>query len=247
MSPYKAMKVNHRETKNHKSPEVTYGEYVQKFTDRRLLARLINKRKVKPCGRECEEYGYLIAQSWHHSSFENFTELMNNEEFILNAAKITPNPVDVGNYFYMYINHHLKKKQDFRIKFLKSIYLNLNVYKLEDINLIVKELNLTTENEIVLNDLEFKKLIEKKFDSVLKKMELKYHCSGLDKKELRKYKVTANELKILLENIKKGLTEIINSFKVGEKIDEPDFEPSNFYEYLCMQALKSKQTNKNDI
>ena len=84
---------------------------------------------------------------------------------------------------------------------MKQVYLNLNVYKLEDINLIVNELDLKRENETILNDLDFKKIIEKKFDRILKKWEMKYHCSGADKKELHKYKIKANEIKILLENI----------------------------------------------
>jgi len=77
-------------------------------------------------------------------------------------------------------------------------------------------------------------------------MELKYHCSGLSKKELRKYKVTANDLKIKLENIKNGLTEIVNSFVVGEKINEPNFEPSTFYEFLCQQTIKTQPVQKTE-
>lgn len=231
---------SHKETNHviYSNPDEEYAKYVEKNTDSRLFSRLINGRTIKPCGKECHEQGYLIAQNWHHGSFVNFTELMNDEEFILSAAEITPNPVECGNYFYMYVNPYLKAKESFRLKFLKQVYLNLNVYKLEDINLIVEELNLQNENEIILNDLEFKKLIEKKFEKALKNMELKYNCSGTDKKELHKYKVKANELKVLLDNIKNGLTEIVNSFKVGEKIEEPNFEPSTFYEYLCQQTFK---------
>ena len=224
------------------NPDEEYAKYIEKHSDRRILARIINGRKIKPCGKECNEQGYLIAQSWHHSSFENFPELMNDEEFVLSSAEITPNPVECGNYFYMYVNEYLKAKPEFRLSFLKRVYLNLNVYKLEDINLIVEELNLKTENEIILKDLEFKKLIEHKFEKVLKKMELKYRCSGTDKKELHRYKVKANDLKVLVENIKNGLTEIVNSFKVGEKVTEPNFEPNTFYEFLCQQTFaKSKQ------
>jgi len=244
MCSFKAMKVNHKEIKKYQNPEEEYSTYVDKFSDRRLLARLINGRKVKPCGRECHEHGFLIAEGWHHSSFENFPELMNDEEFILAAAERTPNPVDCGNYFYLYVNHHLRRKSEFRLKFLKQVYLNLNVNRLEDINLIVESLDLQNENKMILNDLEFKKLIEQKFNKILKKMDLEYHCSGIDKKELRKYKIKVNDLKIMLENIKKGLTDIINSFNVGEKIDEPIFEPNSFYEYLNSQTTKTAQENK---
>ena len=135
---FKAMKINHKETKKYSNPEEEYSKYVEKHSDRRLLARLKNGRVVKPCGRECHEHGFLIAKGWHHTSFENCPDLMNDEEFILAAAEITPNPVDCGNYFYLYVNRHLIKKSEFRLKFLKQVYQNLNVYKLEDINLIFK-------------------------------------------------------------------------------------------------------------
>ena len=79
------------------NPDEEYAKYVEKHTDRRILARIINGRNIKPCGAECHEKGFLIAQSWHHGSSENFKELMDDEEFILQAAQITPNPVECGN------------------------------------------------------------------------------------------------------------------------------------------------------
>ena len=36
--------------------------------------------------------------------------------------------------------------------------------------------------------------------------------------------------------MKKGLTEILNSFKVGKKAED-EFAPSNYYEFLCQQTL----------
>lgn len=223
------------------NPEEEYRSYVKKFTERRIISRLENGRKIKPCGRECYEQGYLIAQNLNHSSFENFKELMNDEEFILSAAEITPNPVECYDYFYTFVNTYLKQKLEFRLKFLKAIYLNLNVYKLEDINFIVEKYNLKAENYKLLNDTNLKKQLETKFDKILKNLEIEYHCSGLSKKELRKYKIDANEAKILLENIKNGLTEIINSFNVGEKISDINFEPTTFYEFICQQSSSSQQ------
>ena len=41
------------------------------------------------------------------------------------------------------------KKTDFRLKFLKEVYLNENVYKLDDINLIVEWCGLVEENQII--------------------------------------------------------------------------------------------------
>ena len=148
----RAQKVSHVENKHYPNASERFESALNgRLGDKRLVNRILDGRKVKPCGRECHEHGYLIAQGWHHSSFENFPELMNDEEFILSAAEITPNPVDCGNYFYLYVNHHLRRKSEFRLKFLKQVYLNLNVYKLEDINLIVESLDLQKENKIFQN------------------------------------------------------------------------------------------------
>ena len=60
------------------------------------------------------------------------------QSVILNIAKTSTNPADCEIYFYDYVNSYLKAREDFRLKFLKAVYLNKNVYKLEDINAIVE-------------------------------------------------------------------------------------------------------------
>ena len=90
------------------------------------------------------------------------------------------------------------------------------------------------ENAIVLADLEFRKLFEERL-AELDEIQLDYHCSG-EEKELRKYKVKANDLKILIENKKKGLTEILNSFTVGKKVKNEEDEPQTYYEFLIQQS-----------
>ena len=212
-----------------------YNEYVEKYTDKRLFLRLVWGRKIKPCGRECREYGYLIANEFsNHSSFENFKELMNDEEFILDIAKTSRNPAECPIYFYDYVNIYLKRKKDFRLKFLKAIYLNENVYKLKDMQTIVEYLNMQEENDLILADLEFRRIFEQRLEDLDYREELDYHCSGEDEKELREFKIKANDKKILFENKKKGLTEILSTFTVGRKIDFFE-EPETYYEYLLSQ------------
>ena len=232
-----AMKVNHRELKYKKLSERNdFDMYVEHYTDKRLFLRLVHRRKIKPCGRECREYGFLIAQEFSdHSSFENFPDLMDDKEFLLEIARTSRNPATCRIYFYDYVNPCLKRDKVFRLSFLKQLYLNDNVFTLEDINIIVEYLEMQKENEIILSSLEFRKVFEKRLES-LNCQQLEYHCSG-DGKELRKFKIKANELKALNENKKRGLTEIVNTFKVGEKKRIEEFEPETYYEFLCKQAF----------
>ena len=123
------------------------------------------------------------------------------------------------------------------MKFLKAIYLNENVFKLNDIETIVEYCEMQKENETILSDLEFRRILEKRLTELDYREQLEYHCSGQDEKELRKYKVRANEIKVYYENMKKGLEEILNSFKVGEKKKTNEEEPQTYYEMLCRQAF----------
>lgn len=225
-----AQKVSHFEKKVAKRRDDPTENFLQAISGRlgskRLINRLINGRKVMPCGRECWEYGLMIAEGLNHGSFMNFNELMNDEEFILHIAKITPNPTECENYFYQYVNPYLRRRKDFNVKFLKQVYLNDNVYKLKDINLIVEWAGLQKENEMILQDLEFKKLMELRLAQIDYREMTDYHCSGLDDKELHDYKVKANDAKVLCENVKNGLKEIIGAF-AKEKTEEEEFD--DFY------------------
>jgi len=234
----RAQKVNHVEHKKIHNPSELYDGFINgRLGDKRLVNRILDGRKVKPCGRECWEFGELIAMNLNHGSFINFHELMNDEEFILHIASITPNPTDCENYFYQYVNPYLKEKADFRLKFLKKVYLNENIYKLADLKLIVDWCGLEKENQIILNDKKFKLLMEERLAEIDYQEKVQYNCSGLDEKELHDYKVQANNMKILCENIRNGLKEIINAF-AGEKKDIE--EPKDFYAFLCDQSRKSE-------
>ncbi len=234
-----AMKISHLEERYQRKLErFSYEDYVERYTDKRIFLRLVRKMAIKPCGKESRLKGELIANQFNnHKSFKNFQELMNDEEFILSIAKTSINPAKCEIYFYDYVNPYLKARKDFRLNFLKAIYLNENVYTLEDINTIIEYCEMEKENQIILNDINFKRLIEKRLDEIDYRMKLDYHCSG-EEKELRKFKIEANEIKILCENMKKGLTEILNSFTVGKKVEEND-EPTTYYEFLCKQEFKT--------
>lgn len=235
----RAKKVDRRDAREIRDEQKeNYELYVGKFTDKRLFLRLVWGRKVKPCGRECREYGYLIVKDFsNHSSLENFKELLDDEEFLLEAARISRNPAECPIFFYDYVNPYLKKNKDFRLKFLKAIYLNDNVFKLNDIETIVEYCEMQKENETILSNLEFRRILEKRLTELDYREQLEYHCSGQDEKELRKYKVRANEIKVYYENMKKGLEEILYSFKVGEKKKTNEEEPQTYYEMLCRQAF----------
>ena len=152
---HRAQKVDRISIKNGKNLHGrgnNFEGYVNAYGTKRLINRIIAGRKVMPCGMECHEFGFLIAQESNHGSFMNFDELMNDADFLVAAAKITPNPLDCENYMYFWVNKYLKKNSAFKLAFLKSIYLNENVYKLEDIKLIVSSLGLEHENKILLAD-----------------------------------------------------------------------------------------------
>lgn len=233
-----AMKVSHVEERYQKKAErFCYEDYVKRYTDKRIFLRLVRKMAIKPCGKESCLKGELIANQFsNHKSFKNFPELMDDEDFILNIAKTSINPANCEIYFYDYVNPYLKLDKEFKLKFLKAVYLNKNVYKLEDINTIVEYCEMQKENEIILSNLEFRKIFEKRLTELDYREQLEFHCSGEDEKELRQYKIKANEIKVFYENMKKGLEDILNSFDSKEKKEALE-EPQTYYEMLCQQAF----------
>ena len=236
---HKAQIVDRKSIKNEKDLRGrgnNFESYVKAYGTKRLINRIIAGRKVYPCGMECHEFGFFIAREYNHGSFMNFDELMNDAEFLIEAAKITPNPVDCTNYMYFWVNNYLKKNSAFKLAFLKSIYLNENVYKLEDIKTIVEDLGLKHENKILLADEEFMLEFKKRLEDLDYHSKIEYHCSGLDEQELHDYKVQANNLKVLCDNVRKGLTDILKTFscyveekpvEVEEVVDDfwANFEP----------------------
>ena len=94
---------------------------------------------------------------------------------------------------------------------------------MEDINSIVEACGFAKENKVILNDISFKRKIEKRLNDLDYRTKVEYHCSGIDEDELHEYKVYANEVKVLFENMKEGLTKICGSFLCDEKSEEDKF------------------------
>ncbi len=179
---------------------------------RRLTKRLKDGRLLQPCDRECAEYGIFIAKTQDHASFQNFNELMNDSEFLLKIATLTPNPETVNNYFCKFINPYLMNNNDFRLKLLKALYLNDEVYTLQTINYIVETYGLEQENAKVLADNRFKKQIELKLNNLANPKDKSFNLDGSNKKAMRKHKAARNDAQIKLEKMRNGLQDIINSF-----------------------------------
>ena len=119
-------------------------------------------RAIKCKSKSGKDLGLLIASMSDHTSFVNFPELMDDADFILEAAKISPNPLEVNNYFVQYINEILICNGAFRIELLRAIYANPNVYNYDDISSILTKLDLVEENNVLLKDVAFKAMIEEK-------------------------------------------------------------------------------------
>lgn len=201
-------------------PSKTFIKKMEKeYFSRRHNRRLVTGCRIHPTGgKECREEGFEIVKGNYHSSFQNFSELMNDEEFILEAVKLSPNPVSCINYFYKYVHPQLKKKYDFRLNFLKGVYLNEHVFKVEDINLIAEELKLEDVNFAIKRDREFKCLMLEK----LRKLE------GLNEDLFVEYKINKKGKRIKLDS-KQIKEKQVNSLKslVDELYSEPKKELTN--------------------
>lgn len=102
--------------------------FLKKIESGKLLVKIAcGKYAVKSGEVECVECGLMIAMSINHSSFANFHSLINNQDFILEAVKYTPNPKICKDYFYNFINENLKRNRAFRLEFLSNLMQNKNV------------------------------------------------------------------------------------------------------------------------
>lgn len=194
---------------------VRFRRFVDAGGFKRAQGNALAGRAIKPCGRECREYGYKIVEMFDHKSLENFAILMDDAEFLLHCALISPNPQNCFNYFYHFVNENLKRNKTFRMEFLKAIYLNDNVYTLESINWFVDSFGFQKENEALRKNQEFKKRVQARLGEQFEFPE--YHYNGQDKRKLTKYKMTRNDIKQLNENRLAGLNEILDSFEEEKK------------------------------
>ncbi len=207
----------------------------------RINRNLRNGKVVKPCGHECREWGKMVITSSDHKSMFYAEILNDDEEFLLKMARIAPSPLECKNFFYYYINEYLKKNKEFRLKFLKALYLNENLYTKEDIEFFVETYGFQSENELITADESFYEEVKENF-AVFYPLPEKNWNNIEEKKAIRQYtKMTAKmndefELRLLslLSLFKKFHKTNENSNKnekIGEKsIEEiiiPDFAEHN--------------------
>lgn len=201
-----------------------YESFIMNGGEEKFEKKVKAGRVIKPCGRECREFGYLIIRQLNHSSFQNFTRLMNDREFILECASMSPDPKECKNYFYIYVNKNLKRDKKFRLQFLKAIYLNKNVYTIESIDWFVTEFGFQKENEKILADLEFKKKFENRLTEEFDMP--KYHFDGNDRRKLREYKIMRNDTKIKNANHRAGIKKLLALFAKEKPAEYSSFDDS---------------------
>ena len=183
----------------------------------RVSRRLLEGRAIKPCGKECHAWGDMIIKSTNHISMINSKELVDDEEFLLHAAKITPNPRECSNFFYEYVNQYLKKSSKFRLNFLKSLFLNVHILTRRDILVFVRAYNFQEEYEILIKDKEFKKEVKNALKNTASAPEyIVYDGNSWDttKKKYINYKLATDA------NLR--LNDLLSSFEVRLQIKASD-------------------------
>ena len=185
-----------------------------------IKRRLEAGRSIKPTDKYQVSVAEEIIKSGKHASIENFPNILNYEELLLDFAKISPNPLECSDYFYKFINDHIKKKKSFKIEFLRQIYLNENVYTLVDIEKIIKLYDLEKENDVLLFDTALRDLLKIRLDNAqtFPKFDVnKYESDKAYRREKEKL-VELNKLK------ESGLKAILEKFDAIQKTLEKDEE-----------------------
>jgi len=185
-----------------------------------IKRRLEAGRSIKPTDKYQVSVAEEIIKSGKHASIENFPNILNYEELLLDFAKISPNPLECSDYFYSFINDYLRDKRSFRVAFLRQIYLNENVYTWLDIEKFIEIYNLKKENAILLFDTDLKDLLKQRLANAqtFPKFDVKKYDSD---KEYRREKDKLVELNKLKES---GLKEIVQKFEEIQKTLEKDEE-----------------------
>lgn len=184
----------------------------------RVSKRLEEGRAIKPCGKECHAWGDMIIKSTNHISMINSEYLVDDEEYLLHAAKITPNPRECSNFFYEYVNEYLKKSSKFRLNFLKSLFLNIHILTRRDIRVFVDAYDFNEEYETLTKDDEFKKEIKQAFKDVTSAPDYVIYDGkswGSTKRKYEDYKV-ASDAKLRLKDLLSCFEEI-KKIKISEE------------------------------
>lgn len=193
------------------SHETTHKDLVQSSIER-FKSKIMKGSAINPCAYDPKVLGDFIIDSNNHISFINFPMLMNDEEYVLNLARRSLNPLDCEDYFYQFVNGHLKRKASFRYKFLRALFLNERIYKMEDLIAIAEILNLNSEMEKIKEDLVLKLRVIDRLTLLQNHEYEKYTCTGNNSKELKQYKVSRNDEVIQIRNQIEGVKGILKFF-----------------------------------
>lgn len=175
-------------------PEQQYDALGEEKKER-IIQRILSGRAINLSTIECESLGMDIAKTNNHSSFKNYSGLMDNRDFILRIASITPNPLQCEDYFYQYINKYILNSPNFQSDFLRQLYKNENIYKLSDYDEITSLIGTVQQHEKLLKDPKVLQQFQARLQNLKERgYKLAYHCSGSDKRELREYKVKQNDM-----------------------------------------------------
>ena len=167
---------------------------------------------------ECHAWGDMIINSTNHISMINSEYLVDDEEYLLHAAKITPNPRECSNFFYEFVNEYLKKSPSFRMKFLKALFLNIHILTRRDILVFVDAYEFNEEYETLTKDEEFKKEIKQAFKDVTSAPDYVIYDGkswGSTKRKYENYQV-ASDAKLRLKDLLSSFEEI-KKLKISEE------------------------------
>ena len=212
-------------------------------TVERINAKLQKGVSINPCNYDEKVLGKMIVKYSNHVSFENFPDLMDDEEFCLEIAKTTLNPIECENYFYQYINRNLLKHSTFRYKFVCALFENDNIYKFKDLEEICRKLGLKKEFEQIKYDADAKLKMQIRLMMLQSHEYAKYNYDGNNPKALRQYKNKRNDEVVLVKNKIDGVKKILAEFKCLTAEEQRQKQEQE--EFVCVTPMDFWVTDKN--
>lgn len=193
----------------------------------RKLRNLNQGRKIHPCGKECHAWGKMVIESHNHESMKKAKYLMNDIDFLLEMSGITRSPRECDNFFYAYVDPHLKSNADFRLAFLKALYLNQNLFTKEDIDYFVKKFHFENENKILTISEDFYNEVKQNFSMFYPVPEKKWNNIE-EKKAIKRFIKVAEGMN---DECEVRLLSLLSSFKCHTfKLENSNNSESGVYE-----------------
>ncbi len=182
--------------------------------------RIAKGRSTHPkYGLECHSWGDDVIKSQNHCSMMRSKELVDDEEYLCHAARITPNPRECSNFFYEYINEYLKKSKRFRINFLKGLFLNEHVLTRRDIVVFVNEYDFNEEYETLIKDVNFKEEVKQALQTLIDAEEVMDYrnFNGISWESTQmKYPKIAKDARLRLKDLLSSFEEV-KKIKISEE------------------------------